>query len=156
MSRQQEISESLIKKRARDRRAQQNLRDKRVAHIESLGQRITALETELQGLRQAYHALWQENEILRSRQEHIQHIVSSRMHAYSLEFDPNVANASPISYRAGRASSLNGVYSGHDTNDYRNPSPTQPTAYQILSGNNTTQVAVSSLMSCKPQQEPNL
>lgn len=69
--------ESRQKKRARDRRAQQNVRDKRAAHLQSLEKRTAALEIELQALRQECSRLRQENQTLEARQETIHGIVAS-------------------------------------------------------------------------------
>ncbi|XXH01732.1 hypothetical protein Hte_008093 [Hypoxylon texense] len=141
---QEKVSESLLKKRARDRRAQQNLRDKRVAHIKTLEHRITTLDIELQGLRQTCYALRQENDILRSRQEHIQHLVFSWAHENPLECGSTAADVRPTSDSIERVSSHTGICSDHETNDYRSTNPTQSPAHQIRSGVNTTQGAASS------------
>ncbi|KAI1193960.1 hypothetical protein F5X97DRAFT_312472 [Nemania serpens] len=77
MGDQEAISDSLVKKRARDRRAQHNLRKKRDAHVHALSQRIADLEHELDGLRQGYYGLHTENETLRNRQSLIRHLVTS-------------------------------------------------------------------------------
>ncbi|KAI1184252.1 hypothetical protein F5B17DRAFT_412728 [Nemania serpens] len=77
MGDQQAISDSLVKKRARDRRAQHNLRKKRDAHVHALEQRIADLEHELDGLRQGYYGLHTENETLRNRQSLIRCLVTS-------------------------------------------------------------------------------
>ncbi|KAI1123502.1 hypothetical protein F5Y10DRAFT_251675 [Nemania abortiva] len=77
MSDQQVISDSLIKKRARDRRAQNNLRKKREAHIYTLEKRIADLETELEGLQQVCYGLRCENETFKSRQSLIRRLVTS-------------------------------------------------------------------------------
>ncbi|KAI1165837.1 hypothetical protein F5B18DRAFT_608902 [Nemania serpens] len=77
MGDQQAISDSLVKKRARDRRAQHNLRKKRDAHVHALQQRIADLEHELDGLRQGYYGLHTENETLRNRQSLVQRLVTS-------------------------------------------------------------------------------
>ncbi|KAI1387747.1 uncharacterized protein F4822DRAFT_291513 [Hypoxylon trugodes] len=76
MASRRETPESLVKKRARDRRAQQNLRDKRVAQVEALKQRNSALNSELQSLQKTCYDLRQENGVLRGRQEQIQHLVN--------------------------------------------------------------------------------
>ncbi|KAK7752968.1 hypothetical protein SLS62_005127 [Diatrype stigma] len=75
--RQPILSDSLAKKRARDRRAQQNVRDKRAAHVQALEQRIVMLESELQVLQQRCHSLCCENETLRDRQSQVCHLVTS-------------------------------------------------------------------------------
>ncbi|KAI0836313.1 hypothetical protein F5Y06DRAFT_106921 [Hypoxylon sp. FL0890] len=96
MPRPQEMPESLVKKRARDRRAQQNLRDKRAAHIQALEHRIIALDSELQSLRQICSGLRRENEVLRGRQEHVQRIVSSWTRHTPPQSDSDNAIISPI------------------------------------------------------------
>lgn len=68
---------SLVKKRERDRRAQQNVRNKRTALVNALEQRIAMLETELQHSRGACQGLGREVEILRRRQGDLQHLVAS-------------------------------------------------------------------------------
>lgn len=70
-------SSSLLKKRERDRRAQQNVRNKRTALVNALEQRITALETELQHERGACQGLRREVEILRGRQDAVQRLIGS-------------------------------------------------------------------------------
>ncbi|KAI1118052.1 hypothetical protein F5Y14DRAFT_296193 [Nemania sp. NC0429] len=77
MGDQEAISDSLVKKRARDRRAQHNLRKKRDAHVHALEQRIADLERELDGLRQGFYGLHSENETLRNRQFLIRRLVTS-------------------------------------------------------------------------------
>ncbi|KAJ8119721.1 hypothetical protein ONZ43_g3394 [Nemania bipapillata] len=77
MSDGQPISDSLSKKRARDRRAQHNLRKKREALIHTLEQRIADLENELESLRQGCYNLRCENEILKSRQALVRRLVTS-------------------------------------------------------------------------------
>ncbi|KAI0867729.1 hypothetical protein GGS24DRAFT_262329 [Hypoxylon argillaceum] len=77
MGDQQTISDSLSKKRARDRRAQHNLRKKRETHIQSLEQRIADLESELDGLRQGCYSLRCENETLKGRQSLVRRLVGS-------------------------------------------------------------------------------
>ncbi|RYC56420.1 hypothetical protein CHU98_g9786 [Xylaria longipes] len=77
MSDQQAISDSLSKKRARDRRAQHNLRKKRDAHIHALEQRIADLQNELYSLRQGCHGLRRENETLKNRQSLVWRLVTS-------------------------------------------------------------------------------
>jgi hypothetical protein len=71
------IADSLSKKRARDRRAQQNLRKKRDAHVHALQQRIADLENELQSFRQRWYGLRRENELLKSRQAAVTRLVAS-------------------------------------------------------------------------------
>jgi len=71
------IPDSLSKKRARDRRAQQNLRKKRDAHVHALQQRIADLENELQSFRQGWYSLRRENELLKSRQAAITRLATS-------------------------------------------------------------------------------
>lgn len=58
-------SASRSKKRARDRRAQKNMRDKRQAHIKSLEHRIDHLQNELGVVQKTCHQLRIENEMLR-------------------------------------------------------------------------------------------
>ncbi|KAI0457257.1 hypothetical protein F5B21DRAFT_464835 [Xylaria acuta] len=77
MNDQRAISDSLSKKRARDRRAQHNLRKKRDAHIHALEQRIADLENELHSLRQGCHGLRRENETLKNRQSLVWRLVTS-------------------------------------------------------------------------------
>lgn len=70
-------TDSLQKKRERDRRAQQNVRNKRLAHVTSLELRIVALEGELRDSRETCDGLRQEIEVLRGRQGSLQHLVAS-------------------------------------------------------------------------------
>ncbi|KAI0116321.1 hypothetical protein GGR51DRAFT_501018 [Nemania sp. FL0031] len=77
MSDQQGISDSLSKKRARDRRAQHNLRKKREARIHTLEKRIADLESELESLQQNCYGLRCENETLKGRQSLIRRLVTS-------------------------------------------------------------------------------
>ncbi|KAF5024618.1 hypothetical protein F66182_3381 [Fusarium sp. NRRL 66182] len=71
---------SVEKKRARDRRAQQNLRDKRTKHTQTLEDKIRLCQAlhnteQFEGLIQACKALQQENEMLRTRQDSIMAMV---------------------------------------------------------------------------------
>jgi hypothetical protein len=65
------------KKRARDRRAQQKQRDKRVSVVSDLESKNAKLEDELRGLRHVCETLYQENQVLHSRQEDIRQSVLS-------------------------------------------------------------------------------
>ncbi|KAH7471844.1 hypothetical protein FOMA001_g13289 [Fusarium oxysporum f. sp. matthiolae] len=62
-------SDSLSKKRARDLRAQNNLRQRRAAHIATLEERVTNLQDELSRVRAAYTSLQKENQVFRARQK---------------------------------------------------------------------------------------
>lgn len=70
-------TESLLKKRARDRRAQQHARDKRLAQVKALGDHIATLETQLGSLHMTCDSLHRENAALRVRQDHIRDMVRS-------------------------------------------------------------------------------
>lgn len=61
-------ADSLAKKRARDRRAQQNQRDKRNEQVRSLQEQLTRMESRMLHLSQECELLRQENRHLRSRQ----------------------------------------------------------------------------------------
>ncbi|KAI1372286.1 hypothetical protein F4677DRAFT_270157 [Hypoxylon crocopeplum] len=113
----QETSASLVKKRARDRRAQQNLRNKRVAYVETLELRTAALETELQSLQRTCYSLRQENEILRGRQEYVQHIVASWTPHESECLGSNSTDVNSILGRVNVTSPPGGIHPGLDTDD---------------------------------------
>lgn len=61
-------ADSLAKKRARDRRAQQNQRDKRNEQVRSLQEQLTRMESRMLQLSQECETLRQENKQLRSSQ----------------------------------------------------------------------------------------
>ncbi|KAH6880375.1 hypothetical protein B0T10DRAFT_565598 [Thelonectria olida] len=67
----------LEKKRARDRRAQQKQREKRVSVVSDLQSKNAKLEDELRELRHVCETLYQENQVLHSRQEDIRQSVLS-------------------------------------------------------------------------------
>ncbi|KAL0472577.1 hypothetical protein QR685DRAFT_543752 [Neurospora intermedia] len=68
---------SLDKKRERDRRAQQNLRTKRLERIQELEQRIVMLDDKVRKYHYICDRLSQENKLLRTRQNAIRHLVAS-------------------------------------------------------------------------------
>ncbi|KAI9155746.1 hypothetical protein HJFPF1_08335 [Paramyrothecium foliicola] len=82
------INRSLSMKRARDRRAQKNLRDKRSAHIQSLQDQIKQLEDELRDARQVCQELRVENEML---QEYRQYSHS----VFALNTPPKLSSPTP-------------------------------------------------------------
>lgn len=69
--------ESLAKKRARDRRAQQNQRNKRNEQVKSLQEQLTRMESRMLQLSRDCDGLRQENEHLRARQEAVAQLVAS-------------------------------------------------------------------------------
>ncbi|KAI1411112.1 hypothetical protein F5Y13DRAFT_66914 [Hypoxylon sp. FL1857] len=137
----QEMPESLVKKRARDRRAQQNLRDKRVAHVEALERRIIALDGELQSLRQVCSGLRRENEILRDRQEHVRRIVASWTRHTPPQCDSDNAIASPILESVEVSSPFNTTRPGIGFDDDRDTSSTYSTGHQTSPGTSATPVS---------------
>lgn len=70
-------AESLAKKRARDRRAQQNQRDKRNEQIKSLQEQLTRMESLAMQLTCECESLRQENKQLRARQDTVSQVVKS-------------------------------------------------------------------------------
>lgn len=62
-------ADSLAKKRARDRRAQQNQRDKRNEHVRSLQEQLTRMESRMLHLSRECELLRQENQQLRADRE---------------------------------------------------------------------------------------
>ena len=70
-------AESLLKKRERDRRAQQNARNKRTAQLTAFEERIATLESELQNARETCDGLQREVNVLRARQDSVKHLVAS-------------------------------------------------------------------------------
>lgn len=68
---------SLAKKRARDRRAQQNQREKRNEQVRSLQEQLTRMESRVLGLTQECEALRHENRLLRARQDSAKQLVAS-------------------------------------------------------------------------------
>ncbi|OTA90116.1 hypothetical protein M434DRAFT_78384 [Hypoxylon sp. CO27-5] len=120
MSSHQETPESLIRKRARDRRAQQNRRDKRAAYVEALEQRIIALDSEVQSLRQICSGLRRENDVFRERQEHVQRIVASWTRHIPLQCDSdNSLTISPIPESVETSSPSNVICPGIEASDDR-------------------------------------
>ncbi|KAL7627062.1 hypothetical protein AAE478_003838 [Parahypoxylon ruwenzoriense] len=143
MPRPQELSESLVKKRARDRRAQQNLRDKRVAYTNTLEQRIAALDSELRSLRQTCYDLKRENEVLRGRQEQIQHIVSSwTRHTPELGSSDIALGSNPG--KPETSSLLSEAHPQCSTDGGRHASSTESIPCQIPHENNTVQITQAS------------
>lgn len=138
----QETPESLIKKRARDRRAQQNRRDKRAAYVEALEQRIIALDTGLENLRQICSGLRRENEVFRERQEHVQRIVASWTR-YTLPqcFSDNTRTVSPILESVEASSPSNTIYPGIGVNDDRDTSSPNSVENTMSSGVSATQAS---------------
>ncbi|KAI0467758.1 hypothetical protein F4859DRAFT_492581 [Xylaria cf. heliscus] len=107
MSDQQAISDSLSKKRARDRRAQRNLRKKRDAHIHGLEQRIADLEKELYCLRQECHGLRCENETLKGQQSLVRRFVNSwNDHVSSVQAPVTTSEGSPAHSPSGTADAV--------------------------------------------------
>lgn len=70
-------AESLAKKRARDRRAQQNQRDKRNEQVKSLQEQLTRMESRMMQLSRECQGLRQENKRLRARQDSVAQLVTS-------------------------------------------------------------------------------
>lgn len=70
-------ADSLAKKRARDRRAQQNQRDKRNEQVRSLQEQLTRMESRMLHLSQECELLRQENKQLRSQQRTAAHLAVS-------------------------------------------------------------------------------
>lgn len=68
---------SIDKKRERDRRAQQNLRTKRLERTQELEQRLVMLEDNARKYRRICDGLSWENKLLRTRQNAIRHMVAS-------------------------------------------------------------------------------
>lgn len=71
-------ADSLAKKRARDRRAQQNQRDKRNEQVRSLQESLTRMESRMLHLSQECELLRQENKQLRCRQGAIAQLSASQ------------------------------------------------------------------------------
>ncbi|MBE3047051.1 hypothetical protein IMZ48_31905 [Candidatus Bathyarchaeota archaeon] len=74
------LADSLSKKRERDRRAQQNVRNKRIAQVRALELHTATLESDLRDSRGTCDGLRQEIETLRDRQGSLQHLVASWGH----------------------------------------------------------------------------
>ncbi|KAI2632217.1 hypothetical protein GGR54DRAFT_24886 [Hypoxylon sp. NC1633] len=130
-------TESRIKKRARDRRAQQNLRDKRLAHVDALEQRIVALEGELQILQQTCYGLRRENEVLLGRHEYVRHIVTSWNPHNSHELGPYDTARDPPLGAVGSTPQTIAIRPGQSgigaDNDRKTGSTTHPDTHQVPS-----------------------
>ncbi|KAI3320823.1 hypothetical protein HD806DRAFT_505084 [Xylariaceae sp. AK1471] len=106
-------SDSLSKKRARDRRAQHNLRKKRDAYVHGLQQRITDLENELQSFRIESYGLRRENELLNNRQPSAWRLVTSWANPWLPQV---VSSRNPFS-SAANANGLLALGSGDATHE---------------------------------------
>ncbi len=101
---------SLDKKRERDRRAQQNLRNRRLDRIQELEQRLAMADGNAREYRCICDRLSWENKLLRTRQDAIRHMVASWGPGDCLFPEPNFVSAEGAS-STGDAGDRGGVVS---------------------------------------------
>ncbi|KAI1141841.1 hypothetical protein F5Y05DRAFT_274866 [Hypoxylon sp. FL0543] len=149
-----ETPESLAKKRARDRRAQQNLRDKRIAHVEALERRIIALDGELQSMRQICTGLRRENEVLRGRQEHVHRIVSSWTRHTSPQRDSGNSTINPVLESVEASSPFNTIRPEQGVEDDRDTTSTHSVRRRFSTASSVAPTVHALRPSSSPSREP--
>ncbi|KAH6971148.1 hypothetical protein BKA56DRAFT_496038 [Ilyonectria sp. MPI-CAGE-AT-0026] len=103
---------SVEKKRLRDRRAQQNVRDKRIKHIQNLEQQLSVCKSlhrqqDISNLLRTCQALQEENRLLRERQSQLQELLAS-WNNQSPETHIMLSNSSDDNDNSNKKNSSNG------------------------------------------------